>query len=301
VDTLVEIWNITFTALLAISGAVGVLAISSTRLFAFVASYGNQTLYHGGETHADKHSFDIDKYVLAHGRLFGVIVAGLSGYLWIISKHGPDVYSRSFLMTILSVSLVMGIVALRHIVWQKHEIESNLAEAHADPLTGLGNRRLFDLEMSRALTQRQRQGAPLCLLIMDIDYFKTFNNEFGHLLGDAVLKEVADITNEIVSYRGTAARIGGDEFVALLPDSTLDEASCIAEKLRVAIDTTPLRYDGKEHSLTVCIGVAEAQVDDDASSLLKRGDSALYAAKDAGRNCSYRHGSPEPAVLTPCK
>jgi GGDEF domain-containing protein len=150
VEKLVEIWNVVFTALLAISGAIGLLAITSTSLFASVASFGNRPVYRGGEIQADRRLFDLDKYVLAHGRLFGLVVVCMTGYVWMISQHGPDAYSKSFLTVILSLSLIMGVVALRHIVWQKHEIESNLAEAHADPLTGLGNRRMFDFEISRA-------------------------------------------------------------------------------------------------------------------------------------------------------
>lgn len=300
-ETLVEIWNVVFTALLAISGVVGLVAISSTRLFASVASFGNRSVYHGGEIQADTRSFDIDKYILAHGRLFGLIVLGMTGYIWMISKHGPDAYSKSFLLVILSVSLMMGVVALRHMAWQKREIQSNLAEAHSDPLTGLGNRRMFDIEMSRALSQKQRKGSSLCLIIIDIDEFRTFNNEFGHLLGDAVLKEVASVLESTVQHKGTTARLGGDEFVVILPNSTLDQASATAEQMRVAINESDLKHDGQAHSLTVCLGVAEAQVDDDANSLIKRADSALYAAKEAGRNRSYRHGSPEPAVVTPCE
>jgi diguanylate cyclase (GGDEF)-like protein len=139
------------------------------------------------------------------------------------------------------------------------------------------------------------------LLIIDIDEFSSFNNEYGHLLGDAVLKEVAGVLGSTVSHEGTTARLGGDEFVVILPNSTLDQASATAEQIRAAINESDLKHDGQAHSLTVCLGVAEAQVDDDANSLIKRADSALYAAKEAGRNRSYRHGSPEPAIVTPCE
>ena len=95
-------------------------------------------------------------------------------------------------------------------------------------------------------------------------------------------------------------RLGGDEFAVLLPGSNLEEASHAAERLRAAISKSRLRHEGHEHTLTVSIGLAEAQLDDDPASLLKRSDSALYAAKAAGRNCSFRHAGPEPAIPRAC-
>ena len=297
----VDFWNVTFFVLLGLSGCVGLLALARPSAFAAVASYGNRTVFHGSPTRVDKYYVDIDTFVLAHGRLFGLLVIATVGYLCLISRRGPEVYSRSFLLIIVAVAMMMGIVALRHIMRQSREIEFHLAEAHADVLTGLANRRAFDMELSRRLAQRQRQGTPLCLLIIDIDHFKSFNDEFGHPLGDAILKEVARVLEAAARHMDYVARLGGDEFAVLLPGSNLKEASLGAERLRSAISDNPLRHEGHEHAPTVSIGLAEAQLDDDPASLLKRSDSALYAAKDAGRNCSFRHGGPEPAVPAPCK
>ena len=300
-DILVDFCNVTFVVLLGFSGVVGLLSLTSPRAFAVVASYGNRTIFHGGQTRVDERWVDIDTFVLAHGRLFGLLVIATVGYLWWISRHGPEAYSRSFLLIIVAVAMMMGIVALRHIMRQSREIELHLAEAHADVLTGLANRRAFDMELSRRLAQRQRQGTPLCLLIIDIDNFKSFNDEFGHLAGDAILKELANVLEATARHMDFVARLGGDEFAVLLPGSNLEEASHGAERLRSAISDSPLRCESHEHTLTVSIGLAEAQLDDDPASLLKRSDSALYAAKEAGRNCSFRQGGPEPAVPAPCK
>jgi diguanylate cyclase (GGDEF)-like protein len=301
VDILVDFCSVSFVVFLGFSAVVGLLALASPKVFAAVASHGNRTISRGGQTRVDKNWVDIDTFVLGHGRLFGLLVIATAGYLWLISRHRPEAYSRSFLLIIVAVALMMGIVALRHIMRQSREIELHLAEAHADVLTGLGNRRAFDIELSRRLGQRQRQGTPLCLLIIDIDYFKSFNDEFGHLLGDAILKEVANVLEATARHMDILARLGGDEFAVLLPGTTLEAASRAAERLRSAIGDTPLRYEGHGHTLTVSIGLAEAQLDDDPASLLKRSDSALYAAKEAGRNCSFRQGGPEPAVPAPCK
>jgi len=302
VDIPIDPWSVTFFILLGLSGCVGLLALTSPRAFAAVASYGNRIVLHGGpSTRADKYCLDIDSFVLAHGRLFGLLVIATVGYLCLISRHGPEAYSRSFLMIIVAVALMMGIFALRHIMRQSREIEFHLTQARADVLTGLANRRAFDTELSRRLAQRQRQGTPLCLLIIDIDNFKSFNDEFGHPLGDAVLREVANVLQATARHMDYVARLGGDEFAVLFPGGSLKEASLGAERLRSAISDSPLRYEGHEHTLTVSIGLAEAQLGDDPVSLLKRSDSALYAAKEAGRNCSFRHGGPEPAVPAPCK
>ena len=300
-DIPIDFWTVTFFILLGLSGCVGLLALTRPSAFAAVASYGNRTVYLGRQTRADKQCLDIDTFLLSHGRLFGLLVIATVGYLCLVAFRGPEAYSRSFLLIIVAVALMMGIVALRHIMRQSWQIQLHLAEAHADVLTGLANRRAFDMEFSRRLAQWQRQGTPLCSLIIDIDHFKSFNDEFGHLLGDAILKEVANVLKATARHMDFVARLGGDEFAVLLPGSNLEEASHGAERLRSAISDSPLRCESHEHTLTVSIGLAEAQLDDDPASLLKRSDSALYAAKEAGRNCSFRHGGPEPAVPTPCK
>jgi diguanylate cyclase (GGDEF)-like protein len=300
-DILVEFWNVSFIVFVGFSGAVGLLALISPKAFAAVASYGNRTMFHGGQTRADRYWIDVDRYVLGHGRLFGLFVIATAGYLWLIALHGPEAYSRSFLLVIVAVALMMGIVALRHIMRQARQIELQMAEAHADVLTGLANRRAFDIELSRRLAQRQRQGTPLSLLVIDVDNFKSFNDEFGHPLGDAILKEVASALEATARRMDIVARLGGGEFAVLLPGINLEAASRAAERLRSAISDSPLRRDGHEHTLTISVGLAEAHPDDDAASLFKRSDSALYAAKQAGRNCCFRQGGPEPAVPAPCK
>ena len=299
-EALLDSCKMLFFILLGLSGVFGLLALASPGAFAAVASYGGRIIHPGMQTRLDRW-VDVDRYVLKHARTFGLVLIGSAGYLWLISSHGPQAYSSSFLVFIVAVSLIMGVVALGEIGRQKRQIESHLAEAHTDPLTGVANRRAFDAEVSRRVAQRQRQGTPLSLLIIDIDRFKSFNDDFGHLLGDAVLKEVAKVLNATARHMDVLARLGGDEFAVLLPGSDLEEASLVAERLRTTIGDRPLHCGGREHKLTVSIGLAEAQLDDDAASLLKRADSALYAAKEAGRNCSFRYAGPEPAVPVPCK
>ncbi|MEX0818596.1 MAG: GGDEF domain-containing protein [Pirellulaceae bacterium] len=295
-----EFLEIFLPTLLVLSGVVGLLALASPRNFAQLACYGARTVHHGGQTRLDRW-FDIDTFVISHARLFGVVVLVTEGLIWFVSQHGPDVYSKSFLLFIVTLAGIFGVVATFHIMRQKNEIRANLAEARTDPLTGLANRRAFDEELSRRLLQRQRQGTLLCLQIIDIDFYKAFNDTYGHQLGDAVLKEVARRLNATARRMDIIARIGGDEFAVLLPGCSLDEASRAAERMRRAITDTPLRHEGQEHWLTISSGIAEAESDDDARSLIRRADSALYAAKEAGRNCSFRQAGPEPAVSAVCE
>jgi diguanylate cyclase (GGDEF)-like protein len=299
VDILVEFLRLLFLTLLVLSGLVGLLAITSPKAFTTVVAYGNRNVLFGTGPSVFENWFDIDQYVLANARLFGLVIIASEGFIWVISRYGPDAYSKSFLLITICVAILVGVLALGHILRQKRAIETNLAEAHTDTLTELPNRRAFDAELSRRLAQRQRQGTPVCLQIIDIDEFKTFNDRFGHLLGDAILKEVGKILATTARQMDIVARLGGDEFAVLLPGTNLQEASYAAERFRNAVCRSPISFEGREHTLTISSGVAEAQVDDDSRSLLKRADSALYAAKEAGRNCSFRHGGPELATPDP--
>jgi diguanylate cyclase (GGDEF)-like protein len=287
-EVLADFSHLLFVALWAMSGVVGLLAIISPTALEAVSAYGNRIVLQGVQVRADRSWVDIDKFVFAHGRAFGAVVLAVTCYLWLISRHGPEAYSKSTLLAVVAVALMMGIVALRHIVRQSLEIDTRFAEAHADPLTGLANRRAFEREVSRRLTQREQQ-RPLCLLLMDIDDFKGFNDRFGHSFGDRVLSEIGGTLKGIARRDDFIARWGGDEFALLLGSTSLDEASQIAERFRKAVCDTRLQAaDGQEVNLTASIGIAEAEPHDDAASLYGRSDAALYAAKEAGRNCSFR-------------
>jgi diguanylate cyclase (GGDEF)-like protein len=295
-DTLVDFWNVAFVVVLVITAAVGVLALTSPKMFGAVTSLGNRTVFHGFQYGADQRRVDIDTFVVTHGRLFGVLVIATVAYLWVIARNGPEMYSKPFLLIIVTCAVLMGIIALRQIVQQSWEITRHQAQALTDPLTSLINRRALDAELSRRLAQQRRQGTPFCLMIVDVDRFKSFNDRFGHVRGDVILKKTAEVLGATVREMDIVARLGGDEFAVLLPGSNLDVASRGAERLRSAVCDSPLKHEDQEHALTVSIGLAEAQPDDDPASLIKRADSALYSAKEAGRNCCYEYGGPEPAI-----
>src|SRR5262245_39277190 len=157
--------------------------------------------------------------------------------------------------------------------------------ATTDDLTGLYNRRHFLAlaEDERRLHERGHQ--PLALMLLDIDFFKSINDRFGHDVGDAMIRHVADICRDEMRGFDLLARIGGEEFVLLLPHTTSEQAMVLAERLRDRLETSPLVTHLGEVGVTASIGVAatDAQVEHIAD-LMKRADQALYQAKRDGRN-----------------
>ena len=172
--------------------------------------------------------------------------------------------------------------------------EERLAHlAHHDPLTGLPNRLMLSARMEHALERAKREGSYLGVLFLDLDRFKNINDTLGHALGDEVLKEVAGRLKDSVRAEDTVARLGGDEFIVLLEGVHKPELTThIAEKLLRTL-ARPYILNEQEYYFTTSIGISHYPVDGiDAESLLKNSDTALYQAKDQGRN-TYIHYSPE--------
>lgn len=149
-----------------------------------------------------------------------------------------------------------------------------------DPLTGLANRRLFDERMNYTLLQKQRQQQPFALLSLDLDGFKPINDHFGHRAGDTVLREVGRRINSVIRQEDTLARVGGDEFMIILPSTTdRDGAEKVAEKISQVFNT-PFTYHGSELMLSTSIGASLYPIDGENSDvLLRAADQAMYSAK----------------------
>ena len=154
--------------------------------------------------------------------------------------------------------------------------------AHTDALTGLGNRHWMRAMFEREVTRTQHANKALCLMMVDVDNFKTFNDQYGHIAGDRVLVAVAGVLREYLRPTDLVARFGGDEFAALLPDLQLKQARQTAERIRQQI--AGLSPSSLATAITVSIGIADRTAQDDVATLVQRADAAMYDAKEAGRN-----------------
>lgn len=157
--------------------------------------------------------------------------------------------------------------------------------AMRDALTGIYNRRHFMTRFDREWKRYRRYGRPLSLLVLDIDHFKSVNDRFGHDAGDQVIAHVAQMCGAQTRDSDVAARVGGEEFAILLPETDLAQACKVAERLRSAIAACPLTCASDNIAVTVSIGVALAEpAMADSAEMMKCADTALYASKHAGRN-----------------
>jgi diguanylate cyclase (GGDEF)-like protein len=168
------------------------------------------------------------------------------------------------------------------------------ADSTLDQLTGLLNRRALDVRFAEISQQAALSGQPVSIVLADIDRFKKINDEHGHAIGDAVLRDVAYVLRSSLRSFELLYRFGGEEFLLLLPGADEDAAARIASTLRVAVES--LRPEGLH--VTASFGVATAVGDEAAfARLMKRADQAMYAAKNGGRNRVERAGGPPPAAL----
>ena len=154
-----------------------------------------------------------------------------------------------------------------------------------DALTELYNRRHFVELVDKEIARSIRHGRPLVMCIIDVDLFKPINDQHGHIAGDGVLRQLAALLRGFVRGEDVAARIGGEEFAVLLPESAIDAAQSFAERLREAVAVAPFLIAGQSHPLTVSIGLAALSPSRaERSALMQAADVALYRAKAEGRN-----------------
>ncbi|MGA2493046.1 MAG: PleD family two-component system response regulator [Roseiarcus sp.] len=168
----------------------------------------------------------------------------------------------------------------------REKVQQSIELALYDPLTGLNNRRFLENHLATMLDNARVRRTPLTLMILDIDHFKQVNDTYGHDCGDEVLKSFADRLRGIIRGGDLLCRLGGEEFVIVMPNVEVSAAARIAERARQAIGQEPFVIDagGRAIPVTTSIGVAERGPDDDTSTLYRRADRALYRAKSEGRN-----------------
>jgi diguanylate cyclase (GGDEF)-like protein len=164
---------------------------------------------------------------------------------------------------------------------QKEMAEAMHRLAHTDQLTGVSNRRELYSELQNELNKSERYGRPLCIIFFDLDNFKSVNDTYGHDCGDRVLRDVVRATERVLRTTDRLGRWGGEEFVVLAPETNLQEASRLAERLRVEIASYRYRF---APTVTASLGFTEYEAGDTPETLIKRADQALYKAKILGRN-----------------
>ncbi len=196
-----------------------------------------------------------------------------------------------------SLVVISDVTGQRQAARALAEMNRQLKElARVDGLTDLANRRTFDETLATELKRSARTGAPLSLLLMDIDVFKSFNDTFGHLAGDDCLRRVADVVGRAVNRAGDlVARYGGEEFAVILPDTDGANAAIVAERVRDGVHRLAIPHPGSTHAVvTMSIGIATSHPAGTRGvrELIRDADMALYAAKGAGRNTICRHVSP---------
>lgn len=176
-------------------------------------------------------------------------------------------------------------------VTTEEELLSELERlSRTDPLTGLINRRALHDVAEVELSRYKRGGIAFCLIALDLDFFKSINDTYGHAAGDKILQAVSEVLKKQDRPYDFAARIGGEEFCILISNACLMDACGFAERVRKAISEIEIVDQGKLIHVTTSIGIAEVNKSDiDMDSILKRADQALYKAKETGRNCVCKY------------
>ncbi len=169
---------------------------------------------------------------------------------------------------------------LRNALLYRDAVQTSLR----DSLTGAGNRVALDNALEREIQLAKRHNSPLSMLVIDIDFFKRINDEYGHASGDDVLREVARSIQAVTRLTDLTFRYGGEEFVVLLNKTDTEGAAVIAERTRKFVEKIRVETHREQIRSTISIGVATLQVDESGENFFKRADTALYQAKNTGRN-----------------
>jgi diguanylate cyclase (GGDEF)-like protein len=268
---------------------------------------------------------DLEYELLVYGFLMAMVGGSIASY----SAHMPSVIATSILVMLpatldfaieksgltraMAIACVIYLAAafraahalsksLRRSYELTHELEiarvNAEREARTDELTRMRNRRAFHELGELAMAQAMRYGDPIALITLDIDRFKRVNDTYGHAVGDEVLRAVAGVILRTVRTSDIAARIGGEEFAVLLPRAAAGDAVAMAERLRAAMERTPVPHPRGDLRFTASFGVAlPGPQADTLERLLAEADKALYAAKEGGRNRVVCQGAePGPAL-----
>ncbi len=239
----------------------------------------------------------VSVYQAAHARLEALILARIPDALagWASGHDTLPAYDR-----LAGLVVSIGALDLSIALEAYHELELNgwqaslqavrdegmkwQSQVGRDSLTGLADHgHIIDL-LEKRLAQAHVDGRPLCVIMADIDFFKRVNDTYGHLVGDRALNETATRIDAALRAGDTVGRYGGEEFLIVLDDTSIDSGWRIAQRIRARVGEDPIQIDGLSVNITLSEGLAAAQAGDNAESLIARADAHLYRAKAAGRN-----------------
>mgnify|MGYP000951963324 FL=1 len=243
-----------------------------------VSGYQINYLSHSGQTDQET-LFDASRIILLPLRVAG------SAFGCLAIDGGKDRPLGKDQVDALNAAVNHMSLAMRNAVLF-HEVKTR---ADHDGLTRIHNRQAFDERLVDELRRHQRYQHHLSLLMLDLDFFKSINDSYGHLAGDHVLREVGRILNESLRSTDFGARYGGEEFAIILPQTAEDQAWVLAERLRRKIESVPFEYEGQNFQVTASIGVATLRPGSlvKRKALLRQADESLYHAKKAGRNMVF--------------
>lgn len=226
--------------------------------------------------------------------LAGFLITSTAGYLGArtvlaLAGNGIEMGVLAQMRQVFALNLAIGagvtLLVLR-ILWgtlRRYQQRLELM-AGTDALTALPNRQAFEIVFAQSTLDASRSGRPLSGILFDVDFFKQINDAYGHLAGDAVLRTLAQIARGMLRESDTVARWGGQEFIVLLKECTLEQAAVVAEKLRFAVDRHDFSALFADRQVTISLGVAQYFNGESAASFFGRADQALRKAKANGRN-----------------
>lgn len=174
--------------------------------------------------------------------------------------------------------------AVRFAIARQRKVMGYKAAADSDPLTGMPNRRHLETQFAELLDECQRKGVPMSMALFDVDHFKKVNDEYGHFIGDAVLKEIAAVLTGSLKDGMLAARFGGEEFALLIPGHTLPQACELIDDTLKRVAASPMEFDDRTITVTASAGVVDVNPNDTWDECYVACDVALYEAKTSGRN-----------------
>lgn len=211
-------------------------------------------------------------------------------------KHPQQSYQElvNFILKITTLDMSLAIETYHKIKIQtlEHSLDRMMYQdeqlrrkVDTDALTGLASHAHVLEVLATALKQAHKKSQHLCVIMADLDHFKDVNDSHGHLVGDKVLQDVAARMRSATRDFDTAGRYGGEEFLIVLKNTTLERAQEVAERIRLRVAKEPVHIHGKQVKITISQGISMAAPDDSPESLIRRADDALYTAKAEGRNC----------------